>query len=80
MRQFTKLGTAVAALSLLGLASCASRDEVASLKSEVDALSTRVSAAEAAAAAAEAAAAECTAICEDVAERSERMFQQSLRK
>jgi outer membrane murein-binding lipoprotein Lpp len=80
MREFTKLGTAVVALGLLGLAGCASRSEVNSLKSEVDSLSSRVAAAESTASEAQAAATQCTAICNDVAERSERMFQESLRK
>lgn len=80
MRQFTRLGPALAALGLLGLAGCANNEDMAALRADVDALEARVTAAEAMATEAQNSALRCTEICEDVQEQSERMFQQSLRK
>lgn len=80
MPKFTRLAPALAALGLLGLAGCAGNGDMATLREEVDALESRVAAAEAMASEAQQAALRCTEICEDVQERSERMFQQSLRK
>ena len=74
-------GTALTvAGALFALSACVSPDEVASLDDRVGALENRVNASEARAAQAEAAANQCTATCQDVEERTERMFQQSMTK
>ena len=75
------LGTTLTvAGALLALSACVSPDEVSSLDSRVGELERRVNAAEARANEIEAAANQCTATCEEVQTRTERMFQESMRK
>ena len=77
--RFVGAGLSVAA-ALLTLSACVSPDEVASLDQRVGTLESRLTAAEARATRAEAAANQCTATCQGVEEKTERMFQESMRK
>lgn len=75
------LGTALTvAGALFALSACVSPDEVSSLEDRVGELERRANAAEARASELEAAANQCTATCEEVQTRTERMFQESMRK
>ena len=74
-----RAGLTVAA-ALVMLSACVSPDEVASLDDRVGELERRADAAEARASQLEAAANQCTATCQEVEARTERMFQESMRK
>ena len=76
-----RIGLALAAaVVLLGACETVKPSDLARVEDEVSSLRARVEAAEAKAAQAEAAAMQCTQTCQAVSERTERMFQQSMRK
>lgn len=74
-----KAGLTVAVAALL-LTACVSRDDIASLDNRVGELERRANAAEARASQLESAANQCTATCQTAEERTQRMFEESMRK
>ncbi len=72
--------TIVAALIMLSACQATNPDDLSQLQSEVASLRAQVEADETKAADAQAAAAHCTDICQATQEKSERMYEQSLRK
>ena len=72
--------TLAAALVMLSACETVTRDDLARVESEVTSLRTEVDGANAKAADAQAAAAQCTQTCQATQEKTQRMYEQSLRK
>jgi hypothetical protein len=74
-----RVGLTIAA-ALVFLSACATRDDLARVESDVASLRSQIDAANARAADAQTAASQCTQTCQETQEKTQRMYEQSLRK